>query len=293
MSQYIIPSPAKINLFLKVISRYANNFHEIESVMSCIDLYDYMEIKITKTSTNSDITINTISDLDINNINSDNILYNIHQYFVDNYSIKYNFNIDLYKNIPLGSGLGGASSNAALFMIFLNKICNLKISNCQLQKISFNFGSDIVFFINNNSSIIRECGNISTNYNNSSKQNILLIYPNINISTAKIFSLIGNKFSSKVSDNSINNCNQLELVTNFKNDLENIVLENYPEIAKVRQYILELNPAILKMSGSGSSFFAIFNNDKQLNDALTKVSDKYTDFFVKKCQILQQYDQKI
>jgi 4-diphosphocytidyl-2-C-methyl-D-erythritol kinase len=293
LSQYIIPSPAKINLFLKVISRYANNFHEIESVMSFIDLYDYMKINITKCSTNSSIKINTISDLDISNINSDNILYNIHQYFACNYSIKYNFKIDLYKNIPLGSGLGGASSNAALFMKFLNKICNLKISNSQLQKISFNFGSDIAFFINNNSSIIRECGIISTNYNNSSRQNILLIYPNINISTAKIFSLIDNEFSSKTSDNSINNCNQLELVKNFKNDLENIVLENYPEIHEFRQYFLELNPAILKMSGSGSSFFAIFNNDKLLNNALIEISGKYPDFFVKKCQILQQYDQKI
>jgi 4-diphosphocytidyl-2-C-methyl-D-erythritol kinase len=162
-----------------------------------------------------------------------------------------------------------------------------------LQKISFNFGSDIAFFINNNSSIIRECGIISTNYNNSSRQNILLIYPNINISTAKIFSLIDNEFSSKTSDNSINNCNQLELVKNFKNDLENIVLENYPEIHEFRQYFLELNPAILKMSGSGSSFFAIFNNDKLLNNALIEISGKYPDFFVKKCQILQQYDQKI
>ena len=89
MSQYIIPSPAKINLFLKVISRYANNFHEIESVMSFIDLYDYMKINITQSSTNSDISINTISDLDINDINSNNILYKIHRYFADNYSIKY------------------------------------------------------------------------------------------------------------------------------------------------------------------------------------------------------------
>jgi len=260
--------------------------------MSFIDLYDYMKINITQSSTNSDISINTISDLDINDINSNNILYKIHRYFADNYPIKYNFKIDLYKNIPLGSGLGGASTNAAQFMRFLNKICNLKISNSQLQKISFNFGSDIAFFLNNYSSIVRECGNISTYYSNSSKQDILLIYPNINISTAKIFSLFGNKFSSKTSDNSINNCNQLELVANFKNDLENIVLENYPEIYEFRNYFLELDPDILKMSGSGSSFFAIFKNNKLLNNALININSKYPDFLVRKCQILKQYDIK-
>lgn len=291
--KFRLSCPAKINLYLKIISQYKNNYHEIESILSFIDLYDYLEINISKTNNKSQIKLRISSDLDIADINSNNILTNIHRYFVNNYNINYDFDILINKNIPLGSGLGGASSNAATFIKFINNQFNLQISEEELHALSFKFGSDIAFFLADKSSIIRDIGHIACDYQKNIKQDILIIYPNINIATSKIFNLYNSKFSSKTPDNIINNTDQLEILINFDNDLENIVLNYYPLILEIKNYILKLNPVKLKMSGSGSTFFAIFSNKNDLENAKKSIQKHYPSIFIKKCKILDHYDEKI
>ncbi|MFM2200076.1 MAG: hypothetical protein RL769_129 [Pseudomonadota bacterium] len=139
--------PAKINLFLKIINQRSDGFHNLLSVITKINLYDYLSVE------KSDHFSLEIFGQFKNLINpKDNLFTTILNYFQEQYHISNNIKIILEKNIPVGAGLGGGSSDACSFMKILNEIFNLNLTKSELQKISLNFGSDIAFFFRRNHS---------------------------------------------------------------------------------------------------------------------------------------------
>ncbi len=139
-----IKCPAKINLFLNIINKRPDGFHELQSLITKIDLFD--ELAVEK-STKFSLEINGefAEFIEIHN----NLFTKILDYFVKDFHIDSNLKITLQKNIPVGAGLGGGSSNGAYFIKILNEIFALKLSKIEMQKISLNFGSDIAFFFEN------------------------------------------------------------------------------------------------------------------------------------------------
>ena len=136
-----INCPAKINLFLHIVNKRSDGFHELQSLITKIDLFDELLVeKSTKFSL--EIYGEFAKFIDI----KDNLFTKIFEYFVKNFDINSNLKITLQKNIPVGAGLGGGSSNGAYFIKILNEIFDLKLSTSAMQKISLNFGSDIAFF---------------------------------------------------------------------------------------------------------------------------------------------------
>jgi 4-diphosphocytidyl-2-C-methyl-D-erythritol kinase len=223
--------------------------------------------------------------IEINN----NLFTKILDYFVKNFHIDPNLKIILQKNIPVGAGLGGGSSNGAYFIKILNEIFALKLSKIDMQKISLNFGSDIAFFFENEACLMSGRGEFLTEIpqfkNDLKKLKILLINPKIHLSTKEIFQDFAEKkyqFSSKILERTFLEKSLQEILQNFNNDLEKPAISKAPVISEILQNLQKFSPICVKMSGSGSSCFGIFDNEKNLQETYEFFIKNYPNFFVKK-----------
>ena len=279
--------PAKINLFLKIINQRSDGFHNLLSVITKINLYDYLSVE------KSDHFSLEIFGQFKNLINpKDNLFTTILNYFQQQYHISNNIKIILEKNIPVGAGLGGGSSDACSFMKILNEIFNLNLTKSELQKISLNFGSDIAFFFEETAQIVMNRGETLRDYNDLEKLEIVLIYPQINLSTKKIFQDFASYNLSHSQPINANN-NFLESANNFsntltqqqifdlENDLEKIAVIHAPIIQEIKNNMQNFGSINCKMSGSGSAVFAIYANYSQAQIASNKLQEIYPNFFIK------------
>jgi 4-diphosphocytidyl-2-C-methyl-D-erythritol kinase len=297
---FLKKSPAKINLFLKVKDLRADRFHNLESLMAFLDIYD--EISLEKSQKFSlEITGQFAKFIDIDN----NLFLTILNYFQQSFVISNNLKIKLIKNIPVGAGLGGGSSNACYFMILLNEIFNLNLTKKQLQKISFNFGCDIAFFFEDCAQIVGGKGDELFDYNNFTTLDALIIYPQINLSTKQVFMEFSKNKNTNFQNNQFEKIaeNKNFLTTNYSiadlknlsinqilqlpNDLEKPAISIAGVIFEIIENVKSFNPQFVKMSGSGSTIFAIFNDLSLLEDANQNLQKIYPDFFIKTVKILQ------
>ena len=207
---------------------------------------------------------------------------------VKNFGINSNLKITLQKNIPVGAGLGGGSSNGAYFIKILDEIFRLKLSKIQMQKISLNFGSDIAFFFEDSPCLMSGRGEFLTPIphlkNDFQNLKILLINPKIHLSTKEIFQVFSQKkyqFSQKFSEEKFLKKSLREIFAEFNNDLEQSAISKASEINTILQNLQKFSPICTKMSGSGSSCFAIFEDRIELENCFEFFSKKYQNFFVK------------
>ena len=172
--------PAKINLYLKVGNLRKDGLHNIRSRFQLVDLYD--ELIIKKTKCNFLIK----SNLNKKNFLQDNILKVAHYLLTQETGESLRCEVSLKKNIPIGAGLGGGSSNAASFLVATNKLFKLGLSIRKLNKIAAKIGSDIPFFMYGKNAYVYGFGNHLAKTKNYHHK-LLIIYPNLYLSTAMMF----------------------------------------------------------------------------------------------------------
>lgn len=274
--------PAKINLFLKLTGKRLDGYHELESLFAFLDLADELEVK-KSSEFKLEITGEFAKEIDPKN----NLFTKILDFFVSEFGITKNLNINITKNIPVGAGLGGGSSDAAYFLHALNEIFCLNLSLTQLQKISLNFGSDISFLLQNHAAIVKGRGEEIVQFPEFSTIPALLINPRISVSTKKIFTNFDGKFSEKISTNKLLRTEVSDLLK-LPNDLEKPAIASLPTIAQILSELKNSGAKFSKMSGSGASCFAIFSDEKNLNIAAKNLTKKFPKFFVKKVKILSK-----
>lgn len=255
---------AKINLALDVVERLDNGYHNLEMIMQTIELSDTIEIK--KTFTN-DIKLKT----NVYWLPTDytNLVYKAAKYLKDEYNIKYGIHIELNKKIPSCAGLGGGSADCAATLIGIRNLFGLKISNNKLLDISKNFGADVPFCLKRGTCLAEGIGEKLTPLNKMPNCYILVVKPNINISTSVIFE---NLDLSKIKERpDIEKIiyyiykNDIEGISkNLCNVLESVSIEKYPIIKQIKENMLENGALGSLMSGSGSAVFGIFKNKKQM-----------------------------
>ncbi len=182
------------------------------------------------------------------------------------------FSIILQKNIPIGSGLGGGSSNAATTLKTLNKLWNLNYSNKKLLNFARKIGADVSFFINGGIQKVEGIGDILSPIKTTAfeKKIFLLIIPNFSISTRWAYSKIKKYLS--LENNSAKFCT-LDLSRNlklFENVFEHVVVSTYPGIGDIKKILLSEGAIYSSLSGSGSTVFGIFNDKVQAEIAASK-----------------------
>ena len=241
-----IQCPAKINLTLKVSGKREDGFHNIESIMQTISLYDYLTINVEK-SDKFDISLSGNN----NEIpyNEKNLVDKAAMLFKENTKL-FDYKIEIYidKNIPVAAGLAGGSTDAAGTLYGLNKIFGQPLSNEKLHELCAQLGSDLNFCLEGGRQMTRGRGEILEKLP-FENMNISLIKPqNLGISAKEAYT----KFSQKKLSNFQSKYGSRD---NFKNDLEWALIDDYNELQKIKT----LYPYSV-MSGSGSTCFLI--NDR-------------------------------
>ena len=262
-------SYAKINLNLNVVGKI-KNLHKLQSIVSLISLYDEISLKQIDSRKHKILFKGKFS----KKITSRNTIYKTLSILDKKKLLKKKYLVMVKKNIPVKSGMGGGSMNAAtLIKIFMkNKI--IKINKKKLQNINDSIGQDVKlgFFKN----IMYLDGNNSVKIlNKKIKYFLLLFMPKYGCSTKSVFSKV--KRYSKPLKNIKNKFNNLG---SLKNDLQDIVIKKYPELKKPIKF-LENQPGInfVKMTGSGSCFVAYSKSRNSIINSIKKFRKNYPKYW--------------
>lgn len=255
---------AKINLSLDVISKMDSGYHSLEMVMAPIKLHDTLTIKKT-----DDLKITIESNSNTIPLDENNIVYRISNFFIESYNLKTGIYIYIDKQIPIGGGLGGGSADGAATLRGLNKLFNLNLTLDALAHIGLHFGADVPFCIYNRLALVKGVGEKIEFLNSNLNLSILLINPNIFISTKKIFSKVNIKKivhpSTSLLIKAIENNSFEDIGKNLSNSLEHFTFSLSNEIKNIKKILIENNYKYPLMSGSGSTFFIIFKSKNKLS----------------------------
>lgn len=248
---------SKVNLGLKILDLLPDNYHSIFTIMQEIDLHDTINFK---KNLEKKINFSTDGAIIVPN-DKTNLCYKAAKLILENYKTSSGINIHLTKNIPIGAGLGGGSSNAATVLLALNDIFNLKIKNRELELLGMELGCDVPFFINGGTQIAEGKGEILTPLNiNISQYYFLLVFPSFQVSTKWAYSFFKKDLPNTFDSHKFRSFQASLDWKLFENDFENIIKSTYPEVVEIRR-ILEMNSSIfVSLSGSGSTMFGVFED---------------------------------
>ena len=243
---------AKINLGLHITAKRKDGYHEIETCMVPIPIFDALEMILAKKPTwNS-------SGLAIPGDPKDNLILKAEKLLRKDFPSLPNLNIHLHKNIPMGAGLGGGSADGAFALKLMNNLFDIHLDDFFLEEYAAQLGSDCPFFIENTPKISTGRGEILMSIDLSLKGSYLvLINPGIHIGTKEAYAGVTPtppkvKLEEVLTDKS-------RWKTELVNDFESSIFKNHPEIAKIKEKIYEAGAFYAAMSGSGSSVFGLFD----------------------------------
>jgi 4-diphosphocytidyl-2-C-methyl-D-erythritol kinase len=273
-------APAKINIFLRVLSKRADGYHNIFSLMQKITLYDDL---IFSPRPKGIVLHCTGINLPANN---KNLVVRAAKAIFDYCNYSGGMEITLHKKIPLTAGLGGGSSDAATTLMALNKICSFTLKKDELIKIGAKIGADVPFFIFGNAALASGIGDKLKHLRNLPQIDLLLIKPPFELSTKMVYKNLNLRLTRGKNSYSIPQFLVLgDIVHLLHNDLESVSLEVHPELADLKKMLLRHGALGALMSGSGPTVFGIFRNGKEAKQALEviekEVPDQYMLFLAK------------
>lgn len=282
-----IKAPAKINLSLSIIGKLGA-FHEVEMVMTTIDLSDY--ITITKTP-NATKQITLKSDSPTLPLGSNNLVYQAATMFLTKYNITDKIEIFIEKNIPVSGGLAGGSTDAAATFKGLRALFSLEISEAELCEMGAKIGSDIPFCIIGGTALATGRGEKITPIKAPPKCWVIIINPRISVSTRKVY----RNFSFSEADNidtklmlkAIEDENFDEICTHLANNLEYVTKKMLPNVIDEIQTELRANGANgVRMSGSGATVFALVYTEKKANQLYSHMKKTFSSYIVHLTRII-------
>ena len=280
MKNFKIKSYCKINLSLKVIKKLSNNYHNIISLITFCNLHDIISISKIKSSKDKisfsgkfkkgiNKRLNTITKI-LNLLRRSKLLEN------------QTFKINIKKNIPHGSGLGGGSSNAADLLNYLNLNMKLKIGKKKLKQLAGQIGFDVPINLERKNTLLTGKKGQILRLNQKFKLNLLIVYPNLICSTKEIYKknkkirLSTPQYSFRVK----NNKKLINVLKNENNDLEETVIKIYPKVKKIIEYIKSIKGCYFsRITGSGSACIGIFSNMRNAIYAKKLIKLKYPNYW--------------
>ncbi|MGB9771994.1 MAG: 4-(cytidine 5'-diphospho)-2-C-methyl-D-erythritol kinase [Candidatus Kapaibacteriota bacterium] len=267
-------SYAKINLGLEILDQRPDGYHTINSVFLPITLADEIHFQKAKSFAIS-IEPKTI-DLPTN----ENIIFKTVKLIQNKYKININsLNIHLVKNIPIGAGLGGGSSNAATTIVALNELFGLTLSIPQMREFALLVGADVPFFIDPKPSIVTGIGEIIEEVEFPFDFFVLIIYPKFQISTSFAFSLV-QSFGIQEKTDYRKALKKVKKISDFekyfKNDFEKFLFPKFPILEEIKMKMYHLGAEFASLSGSGSTIYGFFSKEIDGNLA----NELFADFFV-------------
>lgn len=265
-----IKSFAKINLSLNITGK--NSYlHKIESIISFISLHDVISIETIKLENHEISFYGEFS----KNIKKNNSIYKLLKILDDkNLLNNQKFRIRIKKKIPLKSGLGGGSMNAASILRYFIKKKIVNLNYKEITKICKSIGSDVIIGINPSSMVLTSKNQLSL-FSNIKKVYVLIVKPNFGCSTKKIYSQV-KTLSKPQLNNPTKKMFNLDFLKKLDNKLEEIVLLRYSHLSSIKHYLENLSKnELVRMTGSGSALVVYFKSKKACDNAMRQFKREY------------------
>lgn len=282
--EVLIKSFAKINIGLRILRKRTDGYHDLETIFYPIKLYDEIFISAGKSSENVNSVI-LKSNKSYLPLNRENLCYKAVEKFFSEFKIRdhYKIRIELKKNIPVGGGLGGGSSNASAVIRFLTKYFGIDIEKyrSRLLNTALGIGSDVPFFL-----LMKPCYatgrgeklKILSQFNPDF--DILIVNPNLHISTKWAFDKL-NLSPGFEKETALNNVQVFDPERSeiYENDFEKIVFEKYNLIGDIKTRLLDSGAVYASMSGSGATVFGFFRKNENIKTLNCRNSFLKQNFF--------------
>jgi 4-diphosphocytidyl-2-C-methyl-D-erythritol kinase len=266
MTSNVWLSPAKLNLFLHINNRRQDGYHELQSLFQMLNYGDEMQFDITQ-----DGVINLTPQLS-GVANEDNLIIKAARLLQQKAGTTLGANILLNKNLPMGGGIGGGSSNAATTLLALNHLWQTNLSIKQLAELGLSLGADVPIFVHGRTAFAEGVGEKITAVDLPNRYYLVAV-PDEHVSTGAVFqhpNLPRSTPKIRWEDYKFEKTH---------NDCQELVCELYPNIAKTLQWLLEYAPS--RLTGTGACVFSVFEHEKEALFAFKNLPEGLNGFVCK------------
>ncbi|WP_373739433.1 4-(cytidine 5'-diphospho)-2-C-methyl-D-erythritol kinase [Jeotgalibaca porci] len=258
--EWIEGAPAKINLTLDVLYRRADDYHELEMIMSSVDLADYL----TFTPLEED-KIEVFTNKAFLPVDQRNHVYQIIKLVKERYNIREGMLVEIEKKIPVAAGLGGGSTDAAAALRALNRIWELNMSVQEMIELGMQVGTDVPYSIVGGTAFVSGRGEIVTPINPMPSCWVVLAKPRISVSTKTVFRALEVERldyipKSRIVADAIEIGDYKGMVDNLSNALEAVTFERHPKLRQLSERMERYGMDGVTMSGSGPTIIGFSQN---------------------------------
>ncbi len=283
MKKIVLKSPAKLNLFLRVLGKRKDGFHELLTLFERIDLCDEITL-----ANRLDGKIRVVCKHPHVPEDKRNLVFKAAQILKDNCGVSNGIDIHIEKRIPVAAGLAGGSSNAATVLLGLIKLWKINVSQKELLAYAKSIGSDVAFFIHDCSWALGEGrGDKIKKVNIGNKLWQVVVVPKIKMYAKKVYQDYKLELTKQNDDvnillRALRNNNILEAGKCFLNDLETRILEISPQLKRLKNRLAQCDVKGVGFSGSGPSIFALVGSKKEAEDLKVIIKKRYHQVFIVK-----------
>jgi len=270
LDKLVLKSPAKINLFLEVLKKRDDGYHEIVSLIQAVDLCDELVLEKRKKG-----VVVTCDHPDCPTDES-NLAFKAASMLLEEETTKEGVSIHINKKIPISAGLGGGSSNAAATLKGINQLYQLKLPDKKLHDLASRIGSDVPFFLYSGQALVKGRGEKIKPINIMYRDYwLVLVCPGFEVSTRWAYQNVKISLTKERKEFNLENLENgsvfFKALRSFRNDLEEVVSKRYPVVQKIKE-ILENSGALKSsMSGSGPTVYGVFDRKPQAEEVTKKL----------------------
>ena len=281
MKSLRLSSPAKLNLYLKILSKRPDGFHNIKTLFQRINLCDELSFQPDDSG-----KIRISCDHPKVPTGSKNLVYKVARQLQELKPVSLGVKIDIQKNIPVAAGLAGGSSNAATALIGLNRVWKLGLSRRELLNIARKIGSDVAFFLHDTAwALGTEKGDKIRKLDIPKKLYFVLVTPCVSLYSWKVYGAFKMQLTKPGDDANIlirnlKQGNILEVGQLLKNDLEAAAIHLCPRLRPLKKKIQSLGITGVMVSGSGPSIFGIAESEQKAQEVRQRLIKRYKQVFV-------------
>lgn len=281
MKEVRIESPAKVNLFLEVLEKREDGYHNVETILETVDLCDDIILKEAKKG------IEIASNFPSLPLGRENLAYQAAFLLKKRLGIEKGIQLTINKRIPLASGLGGGSSNGASVLLALNRLWDLNLSYQEVFDLAREMGADVPFFLRKGRALGRGRGDELQPLPQSPTLYFVLVSLGFEVSAKWAYEnlkgdLTKERRSIRMILSALKSSNTEKIGNSLYNRLEEAVIPRHPQIARIKERLLELGAKGALMSGSGPSVFGIAEDDKRAEEIYGKIKKDFEKVFLLK-----------
>ena len=262
----VLDTPAKINLFLQVLNRRPDGFHNIHSLFQAVSLFDRLEVELSA-SPGVKIELSGPSEVPLN---EDNLISRAYALLRKRFGLDRGLRVTLNKQIPVAAGLAGGSSDAAATILACNLLFKLGMSSSEMAGIGLEIGSDLPFFFSSGQAIVSGRGEIMENAEYPTDYYLILVKPPVAISTAAAYAGLKRGLTTSTIEFNLRNCRTVEefvsSLISSGNDFERADSDSYPVLGRIKGALLNEGALLARMSGSGPTMFGIYRSKPEIKD---------------------------